>query len=350
MMNRFMLCSLVVFAPAVVPSDTSSSAHRSRRAHREPLPIFGCRRWPSRRRPRWFPQTVPAGEPPEASVSSRRCGSLERHDELTALLERQRRALDGRGGMVHGHRRAGCRQDLAAAGVRRRRVPDATPVLWGACDPLSTPRPLGPLHDVAAQLDDARRGGAARRRASARDLRRGVRAPPAAARRSSSSTTCTGPTRAPSTSCASCSAASRRPARWSSARSATTSSTPPTRCGRSSATSPARADAVDAARCQPLSVEAIAALIDDRAGRPGPDRTGSPAATRSSSPRCSTTRATSCRSSVRDAILARTDRPRRRGLGSAPPARLRAGGDPRPPAARPRHRASRRCAPSTTPA
>lgn len=30
-------------------------------------------------------------------------------------------------------------------------------VLWGACDPLPTPRPLGPLHDVAHALDDASR-------------------------------------------------------------------------------------------------------------------------------------------------------------------------------------------------
>ncbi|WP_245717679.1 ATP-binding protein [Nocardia jejuensis] len=28
-------------------------------------------------------------------------------------------------------------------------------VLWGACDPLSTPRPLGPLHDLAPRLDGA---------------------------------------------------------------------------------------------------------------------------------------------------------------------------------------------------
>ena len=34
---------------------------------------------------------------------------------------------------------------------------DDAPVLWGACDPLSTPRPLGPLHDVANELDDAAR-------------------------------------------------------------------------------------------------------------------------------------------------------------------------------------------------
>ena len=31
---------------------------------------------------------------------------------------------------------------------------DDVPVLWGACDPLTTPRPLGPFHDLASQLGD----------------------------------------------------------------------------------------------------------------------------------------------------------------------------------------------------
>src|SRR5215470_13789692 len=34
--------------------------------------------------------------------------------------------------------------------VHQRR--DAVRVLWGACDALFTPRPLGPLHDMAAQM------------------------------------------------------------------------------------------------------------------------------------------------------------------------------------------------------
>ena len=54
------------------------------------------------------------------------------------------------------------------------------PVLWGACDPLTTPRPLGPFHDVAAQLGDDVSVGAQQRDPAARDLRRRVRAPPAA--------------------------------------------------------------------------------------------------------------------------------------------------------------------------
>ena len=34
---------------------------------------------------------------------------------------------------------------------------DGQRVLWGACDPLSTPRPLGPLHDLAHEFGPATR-------------------------------------------------------------------------------------------------------------------------------------------------------------------------------------------------
>src|SRR3954452_23189587 len=37
------------------------------------------------------------------------------------------------------------------------RLAGAEAVLWGACDPLSTPRPLGPLHDLAASLGEGTR-------------------------------------------------------------------------------------------------------------------------------------------------------------------------------------------------
>ena len=81
---------------------------------------------------------------------------LERQDEVTALLERQRRALGGRGGMVlvtgePGAGKTALMQEFTD-GLR-----GEVPILWGACDPLSTPRPLGPLLDVADQLDDAGR-------------------------------------------------------------------------------------------------------------------------------------------------------------------------------------------------
>ena len=104
-------------------------------------------------------------------------------------------------------RRGGHRQDRPAA--RLRRAGAATPVLWGMCDSLSTPRPLGPLRDVADELGPA---GAAR---AARTRRPSTRSSPrcwtrcAAARACSWWRTCTGPTRRRWTSCASSPAASR---------------------------------------------------------------------------------------------------------------------------------------------
>ena len=81
---------------------------------------------------------------------------LERHDEVAALREWQQRALAGRGGLVlvTGEPGAGKTALVQAFGERG---PGRCVVLWGACDPLSTPRPLGPLHDVADQLGDVSR-------------------------------------------------------------------------------------------------------------------------------------------------------------------------------------------------
>jgi DNA-binding CsgD family transcriptional regulator/tetratricopeptide (TPR) repeat protein len=85
----------------------------------------------------------------------RRMGLLERHDELQRLQDWRQRARGGRGGvvMVTGEPGAGKTSLLQAFGESA----GDGPVLWGACDPLSTPRPLGPLHDVAVHLDDASR-------------------------------------------------------------------------------------------------------------------------------------------------------------------------------------------------
>src|SRR5512134_1754257 len=41
----------------------------------------------------------------------------------------------------------------------------SVPVLWGACDALSTPRPLGPLHDMLDGLPDKTGVGDANRHA-----------------------------------------------------------------------------------------------------------------------------------------------------------------------------------------
>ena len=81
---------------------------------------------------------------------------LERHDEVAALREWQQRALAGRGGLVlvTGEPGAGKTALVQAFGDAR---PGQVRLLWGACDPLSTPRPLGPLRDVADQLGDVSR-------------------------------------------------------------------------------------------------------------------------------------------------------------------------------------------------
>jgi predicted ATPase len=76
---------------------------------------------------------------------------LEREPALDALGDWFAEARAGRGRLV-----------LVAgeAGVGKTRLVDefaarygqAARVLWGACDPLTTPRPLGPLADVAPAL------------------------------------------------------------------------------------------------------------------------------------------------------------------------------------------------------
>ncbi len=77
---------------------------------------------------------------------------LER-DEPLAILERARVASLAQGGrlvFVEGEAGVGKTSLLRAF---RAAVPAGTRVLLGACDPLSTPRPLGPVADVADALD-----------------------------------------------------------------------------------------------------------------------------------------------------------------------------------------------------
>jgi hypothetical protein len=71
--------------------------------------------------------------------------------------------------------------------------------LWGACDALFTPRPLGPLHDIALQLPDdlaARLESEAPRATLFSAL---LRLPAVEAGDHRPSRTCTGPTRRRST-------------------------------------------------------------------------------------------------------------------------------------------------------
>ena len=81
-------------------------------------------------------------------------GLSERDSQLQALTARADEARAGRGGMVIvcGESGAGMTSFVQAfvdGWVRDERV------LWGACDPLPTPRALGPVHDVAERLAPA---------------------------------------------------------------------------------------------------------------------------------------------------------------------------------------------------
>ncbi len=79
---------------------------------------------------------------------------LERDQEHDILEAQFSRALAGRGGLVVVTGEPGAGKTSLVQQFAQQ-CADELPVLWGACDPLSTPRPLGPLHDIANQLDDA---------------------------------------------------------------------------------------------------------------------------------------------------------------------------------------------------
>ena len=77
---------------------------------------------------------------------------VEREQLLEALTGLHDDALAGSGRLVLVHGEAGAGKSAlvrtwSAAADQRSRV------LWGACDPLSSPRPLGPLVDLAPHLD-----------------------------------------------------------------------------------------------------------------------------------------------------------------------------------------------------
>jgi DNA-binding CsgD family transcriptional regulator len=79
---------------------------------------------------------------------------LERDRQL-ALLTRWHEGIASRGGcvaLVTGE--AGIGKTAIVSEFIRRRA-DAVRVLWGSCDPLSTPQPLGPLRDVGRQVGGA---------------------------------------------------------------------------------------------------------------------------------------------------------------------------------------------------
>ena len=81
---------------------------------------------------------------------------LERSEPLTALQRLAAEAAAGRGRLVLVAGEAGIGKTALVRHFSRT-VPQGTRVLCGACDPLSLPRPLGPLLDMAPQLTGALR-------------------------------------------------------------------------------------------------------------------------------------------------------------------------------------------------
>ncbi len=89
---------------------------------------------------------------------------LERQPQVAALLEYAAEAARGNGRLVLVEGDAGGGKTTLLEEAERRL--GGTPWLWGACDGLSTPQPLGPVRDVAEVLGGpllaAVRGGAPR--------------------------------------------------------------------------------------------------------------------------------------------------------------------------------------------
>lgn len=79
---------------------------------------------------------------------------LERDEQLTQLTGWQAASAAGSGCVVLITGEAGIGKTALVREFTRRRG-DAVRVLWGSCDPLSTPQPLGPLADVSRQVGGA---------------------------------------------------------------------------------------------------------------------------------------------------------------------------------------------------
>ncbi|WP_234816312.1 AAA family ATPase [Mycolicibacterium agri] len=71
-----------------------------------------------------------------------------RDHQLGEIIARADDARAGRGGMLFVTGESGAGKTAFVESFIERWVSDER-VLWGACDPLPTPRPLGPVHDVA---------------------------------------------------------------------------------------------------------------------------------------------------------------------------------------------------------
>lgn len=93
------------------------------------------------------PATAGADQPYHGGVTL-----VERDRELTTLRDAWREAALGRGTMLVVTGEAGAGKTTLAQHVAGEL--GAERVLWGACDPLATPRPLGPFHDMSTAFTD----------------------------------------------------------------------------------------------------------------------------------------------------------------------------------------------------
>ena len=89
----------------------------------------------------------------------------DRDHQLGEIIARADDARAGRGAMVFVSGESGAGKSSFVETFVDRWV-DGERVLWGACDPLPTPRPLGPIHDVAHKLAPATQAVLAGDRAS----------------------------------------------------------------------------------------------------------------------------------------------------------------------------------------
>ena len=81
---------------------------------------------------------------------------LERAADLEVLDSALQEARRGAGSVVLIGGEAGIGKTRLVQSFAHDHRDDAR-ILWGACDDLSTPRTLGPFHDIAIQLDGALR-------------------------------------------------------------------------------------------------------------------------------------------------------------------------------------------------
>ncbi|WP_405223996.1 helix-turn-helix transcriptional regulator [Lentisalinibacter sediminis] len=82
---------------------------------------------------------------------------VEREEPLSTLVALRERADGGQGAIALVGGEAGIGKTTLTGELRRRLAPDCN-VVWGGCDSLFTPRPLGPVHDMALGLGPRIRG------------------------------------------------------------------------------------------------------------------------------------------------------------------------------------------------